>query len=458
MFFKGVFMQVKNHKSSLSASSKEDDKANLCSPMSPDGPVEHIALDGEDRLILPNTTGQELNKIDKEFWNEKNKIDLFISIIHALQKAHEKDLIMLHLKADNIKYDQKTKTCFFIDSGASIKKGDVLSDTYLCSTTEILNQSRTQHTQIAPECWYLPKSHPLPAKESMDVFSLAALFHCLSNGTPISPLLAWSLRTCGSKDPLIRPSLENLLNAFTRAQSRYKEDLQTVRTLLLNGSLDPSSYNHLIQGHLMQTVLFNLNQLKEHNLVTQNSLELINKPNIDLSSVTDLLILLTIKNLPNTPARHKELVDISSYLNRDKFKILSESITLLYGARLLTLPNFIAAANEGTLNDFLKALSSLRCRGLLNEQASQSDLDPMISCPKHHEAAIVWGLLRTAGLSSHYETVMSRPDLNEFVFLLKALENSALLDTKNLEKLLKDQDPKSLAGMLIQKKIPFLGS
>ena len=430
-------------------------KEHFFNLMYPDGPVERIELEKGYRLILPKIPGKDLDRMDKGFWTEKNKIDLFISIIHALQKVHEKKLIMIDLNAGNIKYEQKTGACYLIDGGSSKKIGEAISNNYLCGTLELLKDSQKQYMKTPPECWYLPDSNPLPAEESMDVYSLAALFKGAPNYALTSLPIASLLSTCLSMDPLRRPSLEYLLHAFTKAKSHYEADLQTVSTLLSNASLGPSCYHHLIKEHPITNVLFNLNTLKEYHLVTQNNLKLLNTPNIDLSSMTDLLILLKKMGFPNTPALYKELIGISLYLNRSKFNILSESITLLYQAQLLTLPNFIAAAKEDKLNDVLNALLTLLTRGLLNKQASQSDLDPMLSYPNHQEAAIVWGLLRTAGLSYNYQKVMSRPDLNEFVLLLKVLENSDLLNENNLEWLLKDQHPKILVRKLVDKKYPF---
>jgi len=84
------------------------------------------------RLIVPYIPGRPYHHLSLK--NEKERVILFISAVIAIQDCHDKKLIIMDLKADNINYDGNftldSSKSYLIDGGLSIKEGHSIPDVF----------------------------------------------------------------------------------------------------------------------------------------------------------------------------------------------------------------------------------------------------------------------------------------------------------------------------------------
>lgn len=156
------------------------------------------------RTVLPRIPGYPYTQLMPH--TEKEKINLFLSAIEALEDAHEKGKVVVDLQENNIFYHQPENKSYLIDGGLSANKGSPLRDDVFCSTDHAhLAQQKALHNHIAPECW---SRRPVIANEKMDIYSLG---HLMEKTLLCPPARVNALiDACKQPNPQNRPSLREL--------------------------------------------------------------------------------------------------------------------------------------------------------------------------------------------------------------------------------------------------------
>jgi len=162
------------------------------------------------RMVVPEVPGvqyQQLNIIDTT-----QQIQLFISMIKALQHCHSTGLVFLDLQEQNIFYesptsDEKWGVSHLIDGGLSITSGENLPvEIFKKKDQETLRANMDKYDWFAPECWSITgvsTAHP-----SMDIYSMAITLRRVLR--EIAPELQPLIKACTMTDPQQRPSLADL--------------------------------------------------------------------------------------------------------------------------------------------------------------------------------------------------------------------------------------------------------
>lgn len=178
--------------------------------------------DEDYRLVVPYLPGQTYTELidsgvyaSSEARSLLNIIPLFLSAITALKIAHEKDIIVIDLKSDNILYDHQTKTSFLIDGGISWPNKKLFK---LLKT--IPRKERVHCPHIAPECFDVSIASP-----AMDVYSLGLLMLVSLHKMQCKDNRLVSLsQECLNENPASRPSLvdvEEKLTALLNVEEVY---------------------------------------------------------------------------------------------------------------------------------------------------------------------------------------------------------------------------------------------
>lgn len=161
------------------------------------------------RLVLPVIPGisyfQLCTKVPS--FSFIQQINIFLSAIKALKKAHAAGLVMLDFHLNNIHYDEKTGESFLVDGGLSSYEGTKVPDNFQVSDYGELIENSRNYTHTAPECWHI--AHDVIAKKSMDVYSLGATMLLLFKGECFLTIKLL-IQPCLSIDPKDRPTLNQL--------------------------------------------------------------------------------------------------------------------------------------------------------------------------------------------------------------------------------------------------------
>lgn len=162
------------------------------------------------RLIVPYIKGTPYEALSGELKLDSPEAQkqLFQSAIRALAKVHQRNMIIVDLKADNILYDKLTAESYFIDGGSSSQMGTAIDpQTYQLENQEAVAENQKKYNYIPPECWSV-QPQPVLATKAMDIFCLGVLM-LDSIESPAKEIQALIDR-CLSRDPQKRPTLEQL--------------------------------------------------------------------------------------------------------------------------------------------------------------------------------------------------------------------------------------------------------
>ena len=170
------------------------------------------------RLVIPEIPGCSFKSLTIQSTEEF--INLFIAAIDALMDCHQKGLVVIDLKEDNIHFDEKNKKAFLIDGGLSSEIDEaVYPDIFKKNSLNDVEQARSTYTHLAPECW---STKEIPAATSMDIYTLGHMMERFGkrNNMILNQRLQKIIQSCTNKNPIVRPDLIEL-----------KKDLKQVKTI-----------------------------------------------------------------------------------------------------------------------------------------------------------------------------------------------------------------------------------
>lgn len=137
---------------------------------------------------------------------------LFYSAIQALKDCHDKGMIVLDLKTDNIYCDSSTQKSYLIDGGLSVPTGTTIDPfAFQKSNQETVEKYKEKYWHIPPECWSV-KPTAILATPQMDIYCLGVLMSDLLKD-PSSEIQSL-IESCLEKDPKKRPTLMELKNSL----------------------------------------------------------------------------------------------------------------------------------------------------------------------------------------------------------------------------------------------------
>lgn len=176
----------------------------------PDKQSHLFKINGSYRLIVPYISYEPYNKLTIS--TPEFQKTLFLSAAQALKDCHDKGMIVIDLKSDNIYYDSKTGKSYLIDGGLSVPtKTPIDSLAFQKSSQKYVEQYKKEYGHIPPECWSVrPKA--VLASPKMDIYSLGiVMYDLLENPTAqIKSLIA----RCLEQNPMNRPTVEELLSSL----------------------------------------------------------------------------------------------------------------------------------------------------------------------------------------------------------------------------------------------------
>jgi len=141
---------------------------------------------------------------------------LFGSAVQTLKDSHDKGIIVLDLKSDNIYYDSSTQKSHLIDGGLSVPKGTGIDPSaFQKSSQDIVENYKKEFNHIPPECWSVIPNIVL-ATPQMDIYALGILMSDLLKN-PNSEIQSL-IDSCLENDPQKRPTLENLISSLALIQ------------------------------------------------------------------------------------------------------------------------------------------------------------------------------------------------------------------------------------------------
>lgn len=184
----------------------------------------HLFILGKDyRLVVPyvDYTPYEKLSIDTVAF----QVVLFQSAIQALKECHDKGIIVLDLKLDNVYYDSSTQKTYFIDGGFSILAGAPLDPFVFQKTTqESVEQFKHDYAQIPPESWSI-EPNAVFATPQMDIYGLGVLMLDLFDN--LSPEIHALIQHCLEFDPKQRPTLDELMSALEAIKQNESVEYST---------------------------------------------------------------------------------------------------------------------------------------------------------------------------------------------------------------------------------------
>ena len=167
-------------------------------------------IETDYRLVVPYIEYVSYQKLTVD--TPELQKTIFLSAIEALKYAHDKNIIVLDLKIDNIYYDSSTKKSYLIDGGFSVLTGEPIDPAvFQKPSKKIVEECKKDYTQIAPECWSITPIAVL-ATPKMDVYCLGRLMKRTIDN-PISEIQSL-IDSCLEQDPEKRPTLVALINSL----------------------------------------------------------------------------------------------------------------------------------------------------------------------------------------------------------------------------------------------------
>ncbi len=182
------------------------------------------------RLVLPYIPYVSYEKLAID--NPKFQRILFYSAVEALNDCHQKGMIVVDLKADNIYYDSVYQKSYLIDGGLSTHINTPIDRLVFQKANQTtVEKLQTKYEHIPPECWSVAPNSSLATVE-MDIYSLGVLMIDVLND--IDPALKPLIDACLDKNPKNRPTLKQLdislksLNQDYLHQTSSHDDLGTL--------------------------------------------------------------------------------------------------------------------------------------------------------------------------------------------------------------------------------------
>lgn len=179
----------------------------------------HLFTMGTDyRLVIPYFEYVQYTNLAIE--TPELQITLFQSAIQAIEDCHNKGMVVLDLKTDNIYYDSSTEKSYIIDGGLSVLIGTCIDPlAFQKSSQSIVEEYREEYWHIPPECWSVAPAAVL-ANPKMDIYCLGVLMNdLLENPLPEVESL---IDSCLEKDPENRPTLTELIISLQSIKNSEK--------------------------------------------------------------------------------------------------------------------------------------------------------------------------------------------------------------------------------------------
>lgn len=181
----------------------------------PDTESHLFDMETDYRLVVPYIQYVPYDELDIN--TPEFQKGLFYSAIQALTDCHDKGLIVLDLKTDNIYYDSRTKKSYLIDGGLSTPTGSSIDPyAFQKKSQEIVEKYKRDYDHIPPECWSVAPAS-VSATPKMDIYCLGILMQDLIV-TPSSDIQSL-IDSCLEQDPDNRPTLEKLLISLESVNS-----------------------------------------------------------------------------------------------------------------------------------------------------------------------------------------------------------------------------------------------
>ncbi len=162
------------------------------------------------RLVLPYISYVPYEKLSINT-PEFQKI-LFRSAALALKDCHDKGIVVVDLKSDNIYYDAETEKSYLIDGGLSTPMRSPIDPlAFQKSSKQQVDDYKREYSHIPPECWSVAPNKVV-ATPAMDVYCLGILMQDLLTIPDQSIQLL--IDSCLKNDPKERPTLFSLISSL----------------------------------------------------------------------------------------------------------------------------------------------------------------------------------------------------------------------------------------------------
>ena len=176
----------------------------------PNQPSDLFRLESDYRLVVPYIAHVSYKKLTVDTLESQKT--LFLSASKAVGDCHDKELIILDLKSDNLNYDSRTNLSYLIDGGLSAPTGTMIDPcAFQLPDLESIKEYRKEFPHIPPECWSVYPTAVL-ATPQMDVYCLGVVMLDLIK-QPLSEINAL-IDSCLKSDPAQRPTLVELITAL----------------------------------------------------------------------------------------------------------------------------------------------------------------------------------------------------------------------------------------------------
>ncbi len=201
----------------------------------------------------------------------EQQIHLFLSLVVELKALHDRGLIYLDFKDDNVLYDASTGKSHLIDGGLSVFPGQVLPGAFRLENMGLLPEQTKKHGFVAPECWTVSPSPRAVAHPSMDVFSLGFFLRNKLFEVDLDLDILCLTRACRLLNASHRPTLNYLSEALNTllSQKMYRGYVPFMRSIA-NDKTDPlyCVIQRVAQDFLLHDVICSYD--RENNNVKNN--------------------------------------------------------------------------------------------------------------------------------------------------------------------------------------------
>lgn len=172
-----------------------------------------FTLENDYRLVIPHIKDESYHTLTIDSLEFQKT--LFCSAAKALKDCHDKNVIVLDLKTDNIYFDFRTERSYLIDGGLYVPTGTPIdASAFQKSDSKIIEQYKKEYSHIPPECWSV-KPTPVVATPQMDIYTLGVLMSDLVAFQ--TPEILELINSCLEQNPINRPTLEELIGALVNA-------------------------------------------------------------------------------------------------------------------------------------------------------------------------------------------------------------------------------------------------
>ena len=147
-------------------------KYHFFNTLYPNQGVQLIKGENTYRLVLPLIIGSRYQELSPR--NEEEARKIFLAAVIAINDCHQKGLVIIDLKEDNILLNEQLNKAYLIDGGSSTQLGQKILEGFITNTQEQIDQARKKYSFYAPECFDFQQ---VLVSKAMDVYSLGSMMN-----------------------------------------------------------------------------------------------------------------------------------------------------------------------------------------------------------------------------------------------------------------------------------------